>query len=406
MDVRDDIMRAQGLFKEDHCMMSYPQETGASDAIFEMRRRKENKSKTLDKGGCMSPATQSAKTDGREVMIEVEGLSRYYGPVAAIDNISFTAYRGEVLGFLGPNGAGKTTAMRMLTGYLPPSEGTARIAGNDVVNDSMQARREIGYLPEHTPLYPEMTIAGYLHFMARLRGVKNRHEAVENVMQKVSLDHRADDLIGHLSKGFRQRVGIAQALVHDPSVIILDEPTIGLDPRQIRDVRGVIDELGGDHTVILSTHILPEAQQLCDRVLIINGGRIVAEDSPDRLTALLTGGDHVRVHTDPSIQSSDVEKAMKDVAGVESIHNDGGGVYTVTAVVDSDPRAAIAERVIQKGWPLLELARQRMTLEDVFMEMTGNAAESMDLVEEEDSASDKTSSADSPDSKQEEGDDE
>ena len=221
-----------------------------------------------------------------EPMIEVERLTRYYGPVPAINDVSFTAHKGEIVGFLGPNGAGKTTTMRMLTGYLPPSSGTARIAGHDIVTDSMAARKLIGYLPESTPLYPEMTVSDYLHFMARLRGVKDRGAAVERVMSQVSIDHRADDLIGHLSKGFRQRVGIAQALVHDPKLIILDEPTIGLDPRQIREVRELIAELRGDHTVLLSTHILPEAQQLCDRILIIKRGQIVAEDTTEGLSLI------------------------------------------------------------------------------------------------------------------------
>ncbi len=319
----------------------------------------------------MTAASHNGGLGGdREVMIEVDGLTRYYGPVPAIHEVSFRAYRGEILGFLGPNGAGKTTTMRMLTGYLPPSGGTARIAGHDVVEDSMAARRKIGYLPESTPLYPEMTIAGYLHFMARLRGVENRDAAVERVMQRVSIDHRADDLIGHLSKGYRQRVGIAQALVHDPSVIILDEPTIGLDPRQIREVRSLIEELGGDHTVLLSTHILPEAQQICDRVLIIKRGQIVAEDTPGELTSRLAGGELLRLALGAEVSAEDAVSALGAVAGVERVEPEAEGGYTLTVAAGSDPRAEIARQVVERGWPLLELRQAGMTLEDVFLELT------------------------------------
>lgn len=237
----------------------------------------------------------------------------------------------------------------------------------------MEARRQIGYLPENTPLYTEMTIAGYLHFMARLRGVQDRSAAVERVMQRVSIDHRADDLIGHLSKGFRQRVGIAQALVHDPAVIILDEPTIGLDPRQIREVRSLIQELGGDHTVILSTHILPEAQQICDRVLIIKSGQIVAEDRPEELTARLSGGELVRLTIGNAVESPRVQAVLAKVSGIESVDAQGEGVYMVTATAGSDPRAALAQAVISQDWPLLELRQAGKTLEDVFLELTDSA---------------------------------
>ncbi|MFI0607667.1 MAG: ABC transporter ATP-binding protein [Anaerolineae bacterium] len=306
-----------------------------------------------------------------EPMIEVERLTRYYGPVPAINDVSFTAHKGEIVGFLGPNGAGKTTTMRMLTGYLPPSSGTARIAGHDIVTDSMAARKLIGYLPESTPLYPEMTVSDYLHFMARLRGVKDRGAAVERVMSQVSIDHRADDLIGHLSKGFRQRVGIAQALVHDPKLIILDEPTIGLDPRQIREVRELIAELRGDHTVLLSTHILPEAQQLCDRILIIKRGQIVAEDTTEGLTARLGGGEQVRVGLGRSVPAAEMRAALDKVRGVTEVTGDGDS-YTVTVQPATDARAAIAAAVVGNGWPLVELNLSRLTLEDVFLELTAS----------------------------------
>ena len=315
-------------------------------------------------------SSRGGQEGGREVMIEVDQLTRYFGPVPAINKVSFRAYRGEILGFLGPNGAGKTTTMRMLTGYLPPSSGTARIAGHDVVAESMAARREIGYLPESTPLYPEMTIAGYLDFMARLRGVVDRHAAVERVMGRVSIDHRADDLIGHLSKGYRQRVGIAQALVHDPSVIILDEPTIGLDPRQILEVRGLIQELGGDHTVILSTHILPEAQQLCDRVLIIKSGQIVAEDSPEDLMSRVSGGDRLRVTLGGDVAADAVSAALGRLAGVEGVEAQGSGGFEVRLAGGVDPRAEVARTLVEQGWPLLELRHSGASLEDVFLELT------------------------------------
>ncbi len=306
-------------------------------------------------------------------MIEVDRLTRFYGPVPAIDNVSFQANKGEIVGFLGPNGAGKTTTMRMLTGYLPPSSGTARIAGHDIVEDSTAARRQIGYLPESTPLYTEMTINDYLHFMARLRGVKDRTAAVERVMRKVSIDHRADDLIGHLSKGFRQRVGIAQALVHDPKLIILDEPTIGLDPRQIREVRELIGELRGEHTVLLSTHILSEAQQLCDRILIIKRGRIVAEDTTEGLTARLSGEAQIRLGLGRPVPLAEMRAALSGVAGLVQVEGDGLG-YTLAVQQGADVRAAVAAAVVGRGWPLVELSQSRATLEDVFLELTAGEA--------------------------------
>src|SRR5512142_3213658 len=222
-------------------------------------------------------------------MIQVEGLTKDYGSRRAIDNLTFNAEKGEILGFLGPNGAGKTTTMRILTGFMPPSSGKATVAGFDVFEQSMETRRRIGYLPESVPLYTEMTVWSYLNFMAELRGVKDREDHVEDVMEAVQITDREDQLIGKLSRGYRQRVGIAQALVHNPEVLILDEPTVGLDPKQIIEVRDLIKNLAGNRTIILSTHILPEVQQICTRVLIINKGKIVAEDTPERLTAALQG---------------------------------------------------------------------------------------------------------------------
>lgn len=331
----------------------------------------------------------SQATDGHAVppppdaMIEVDGLTRFYGPVPAIDQVSFRAYRGEILGFLGPNGAGKSTTMRILTGFLPPSAGSARVAGHDIVEQSMAARRRIGYLPENTPLYPDMTVAGFLGFMARVRGVENRDEAVERAMARVSIDHRADDYIGQLSKGLRQRVGIAQAIVHDPDVIILDEPTIGLDPRQIIGVRGLIRELRGAHTVVLSTHILAEAQEICDRVLIIDRGRIVAEDRPEELQARLSGGDRVRVRLPGHIDARVVAEGLSAVAGVAGVEAMGEGLYMVTTLPGQNPCPDLAETVVGHGWSLLELSPAGMTLEEVFLRLTSESATAADWEDED-----------------------
>jgi ABC-2 type transport system ATP-binding protein len=222
-------------------------------------------------------------------MIRVESLTKDFGARRAVDNLTFNAEKGEILGFLGPNGAGKTTTMRILTGFMPPTSGKVEVAGFDVVDQSLEVRRRVGYMPETVPLYPDMTVFDYLKFMADLRHLKDGEDRVDDVLEKVHLEDRADGYIGNLSKGMRQRVGLAQAMLHGPDVLILDEPTIGLDPAQIIEFRHLIRELGRQHTVLLSTHILSEAQQVCNRVLIINKGRIVAEDTPERLQARVTG---------------------------------------------------------------------------------------------------------------------
>lgn len=322
--------------------------------------------------------SQPAAAD-REVMIQAEHLARFYGPSPALRDITFTAYRGEIVGFLGPNGAGKTTTMRILTGYLPPTSGKAAIAGFDIIEHSMEARRNVGYLPETTPLYTDMTVWNYLDFMARLRGVADRDEAVERAMSRVSLEDRADQLIGQLSKGLRQRVGIAQAVLHDPPVVILDEPTIGLDPRQIQDVRGLIQELKGNHTVIISTHILSEAEQLCDRVLVINRGEIVAAASPAELRRQLAGADAVRVVIPTSVKSKDVEQALASVDGVSEVAHEGEGRYVVKAAAGASPRPAIAQAVVGHGWPLMEMTPLGMSLERIFLELTADAGGNPDV---------------------------
>ncbi|MCD6290330.1 MAG: ATP-binding cassette domain-containing protein [Anaerolineae bacterium] len=301
-------------------------------------------------------------------MIQVEGLTKVYGNFTAIHDVSFQVQRGEILGFLGPNGAGKTTTMRILTGFMPPTAGKVTIAGYDIMEDSLEARRHIGYLPESVPLYPEMTVVNYLNFTAAIRGVPKRDEAVERVMAQLNLEDRADTIIGKLSKGYRQRVGLAQALVHDPDIVILDEPTIGLDPKQIIEVRELIRSLGGDHTVILSTHILPEASQVCSRVLIINEGQLVAEDTPEGLTARLKGGERVFIHL--ASDTMEAEEALRNIAGVQEVSHVGDGKYEITCVLGQDLRPVLARTLIERGWDLLELRPIGMSLEEIFLKLT------------------------------------
>lgn len=301
-------------------------------------------------------------------MITVEHLSKNYGRFRALNDVSFHIERGEVVGLLGPNGAGKTTTMRILTGYLPPTEGRASIAGFDVFEDSLAARRHIGYLPESAPLYTEMTVRAYLDYMAALHRVEKRKMAVERAMERCHIADRADDLIGTLSKGLRQRVGLAQAIVHEPDVLILDEPTIGLDPRQIIEVRTLIKELGQSHTVILSTHILPEVSQTCNRVLIIHQGRLVAEGSPAELDAQMQGSRRVRIalgNVDRDV--SPVLKSIPDVTDVQPLE---GGRFEITCAPGTDRRAEIARRVVEQGWDLLELHGVSMSLEEIFLKLT------------------------------------
>lgn len=301
-------------------------------------------------------------------MIEVEHLTKYYGDTPAIQDVCFSVQKGEILGFLGPNSAGKTTTMRILTGFMPPTAGTARVAGLDVTRDSLEIRRRIGYLPETVPLYPEMTVTGYLRYMAALHGVRKPADAVERAMEACGLADRRDMLIGKLSKGYRQRVGLAQALVHDPEILILDEPTIGLDPRQIIEVRNLIKGLGGNHTIILSTHILPEVSQVCERVMIINKGRIVAEDTPERLTTRLRGSEQLYLQVGEP--ASDTVKRLRKVTGVQSVAEKEKGCYEIEYALEADPRPQIAELAVNEGWKLLELRRVSMSLEEIFLTLT------------------------------------
>lgn len=305
-------------------------------------------------------------------MIEVEGLTKYYGPHPAIMDLSFQVNAGDVVAFLGPNGAGKTTAMRILAGFMPASAGTAKVAGFDVHTQSIEARRHIGYLPENAALYRDMRVRQYLRYCGRLHGMSGAQikERLAVVMDRCGLDERADQIIGTLSRGYRQRVGIAQALLHDPEVLILDEPTIGLDPNQIREVRELIKSLSGDHTVMLSTHILPEAQMVSQRVIIVNQGRVVAEDTPAALTAQIRNREMfmLRVHKDDPAVATSLRK-QPGVAQVRAVPGDKGA-YQVETAVGADNRPAVAQFVVEQGWGLLELRPLEMTLEEVFHELT------------------------------------
>ena len=310
-------------------------------------------------------------------MIEVEHLGKTYGSTQAIEDVTFRAEPGEILGFLGPNGAGKTTTMRILSGYLPASEGTARVAGFDVHTDSMAVRQRIGYLPESPPLYPEMTVEGFLNFVAQIKGVPAdlRQRRAEISMDHCGLSDKRSVLIRKLSKGYRQRVGIAQAIIHDPPVIILDEPTVGLDPRQINEVRQLIKSLAGNHTIILSTHILPEVSVTCDRVTIINRGRIVATDTPDNLMTHLapeTAFD-VIIGGDAAIAQQLLTR-LENVRQVELLERDSLADHQsrlrVSGEANQDMGPAIAATLVNAGLALHELRRQTVSLEDVFLNLT------------------------------------
>jgi ABC-2 type transport system ATP-binding protein len=310
-------------------------------------------------------------------MIEVEHLSKFYGPTPAIQDVTFSVEPGEILGFLGPNGAGKTTTMRILAGYLPASSGTARIAGYDVHEDSMAVRRRIGYLPETPPLYRDMTVEGFLHFVARIKGVAagDRTPKINSALNRCNLIEKRQVLIRKLSKGFRQRVGIAQALVHDPPAIILDEPTVGLDPRQIIDVRNLIKSLAGDHTIILSTHILPEVSMTCSRVAIINRGRIVATNSPENLMAQLVGGTGYELEVDGDvIHLQKLLQIMPGICMVEIVPVDDlppdRSLLRIVCAPGVEPGRDIAAVTIGAGLGIHELRRTRATLEEVFLELT------------------------------------
>jgi ABC-2 type transport system ATP-binding protein len=308
-------------------------------------------------------------------LIEVEHLTKSYGQARAVNDISFQVERGEILGFLGPNGAGKTTTMRVLTGYLPATSGTARIAGYDVFEQSMEVRKRIGYLPETPPLYPDMSVQDYLAFVARIKGVPAGEisRRLEEAMRMANITNKRYELIKRLSRGYKQRVGIAQAIVHNPDVVILDEPTVGLDPNQIKEVRHLIKGLAGEHTIILSTHILPEVEMTCDRVVIINMGRIVAVDTTENLTTQLKGGERVQVKIRGSQET--IRKTLEKIEAVKHVElspSDDSDVVggTIESEQGMDLRPQIAARVVSSGLDLLELRAVKLSLEDIFMQLT------------------------------------
>lgn len=302
-------------------------------------------------------------------MIRVENLTKYYGKRLAVDNISFNVAKGEVVGFLGPNGAGKTTTMRILTGFLAPTQGEVWVADYDMNKHSLEARQHIGYFPEAVPLYSDMTVRSYLDFSAKLRGLdKNRIKTrIEEVVDVCHLEEYVDVLIGKLSKGFRQRVGVAQAIIHEPEVLILDEPTIGIDPIQVAMTRRLIKELGKKRTILLSSHILPEVSMTCERVIIINEGKIVAEDRIENLSTLVSGSKRIRLEVEGPAEM--VTQRLRQIKGVLRVSYEDSR-YIVECAAGQDPRGKIMETIVQSGWSLLSMEYIGMSLEDIFLKLT------------------------------------
>lgn len=307
-------------------------------------------------------------------MIEVDHLSKYYGPVAAVQDLSFRVEQGEILGFLGPNGAGKTTTMRIISGFMPASRGRAVVAGYDVFSQALEVRQRVGYLPENVPLYREMTVQSYLNFVAEVKGIptRQRRSKVGEVMEVCDLREMERRMVGNLSKGYRQRVGLAQALLNSPPVLILDEPTSGLDPRQIVDIRQMIKNLRHEHTVILSTHILPEVSMTCDRVVIISGGHVAAIDTPENLIDRSQSAQ--RLHLEVQGPEEAILGHLRGIQGIlhadkEGASPEGTTTYTLTTVKDRDLRGEVARAIVQQGWELLELRPVRLSLEEVFVQL-------------------------------------
>jgi ABC-2 type transport system ATP-binding protein len=304
-------------------------------------------------------------------MIEVQHVTKQYGPITAVQDISFTVKEGEIVAFLGPNGAGKTTTMRLLTGYMPPTEGTLRIAGYDCQESPLEVKQRIGYLPESPPLYLELTVHEYLTFVGRLKGMSSERltQRKTQVIEQTGLADVQHRVIGHLSRGYRQRVGLAQALLHDPPVLILDEPTVGLDPNQIIEIRDLIKSLAGSHTIILSTHILSEATALCQQVIIIHQGRIAAVDTPQQLSARLRHSQKLSLTVKKSL--ADMEQQLRTIPGVRAVcAGPSSNTYIVEANLDSDIQEGLTQFVVKQGLGLLELKSQSLSLEDVFIRLT------------------------------------
>ena len=314
-------------------------------------------------------------------MIKVEGLTKRYARTVAVDNISFEVEKGQIVGFLGPNGAGKTTTMRILTCFLPPTEGKANVAGFDVQEHPMEVKRRIGYLPETPPVYPEMEVADYLNFAGRLKGISSADikRRADDAMAKCALGDVRDKLIGKLSKGYRQRVGLAQAIIHNPDVLILDEPTSGLDPAQIIEIRTLLKQLAGDHTIILSTHILPEVEQSCERVIIITRGRVVAMDTVANLTSRMRGSESIALEIDPASghpAAGEAQQRLEQVSGVSRVvakePKDGRLRFNIESLQGRHIRADLARAVVNSGWNLSELASVGSSLEDIFLQLTAS----------------------------------
>ncbi|HEX4165847.1 MAG TPA: ABC transporter ATP-binding protein [Bryobacteraceae bacterium] len=312
-------------------------------------------------------------------MIQVEGLSKRYARHVAVNNISFSVNKGDIVGFLGPNGAGKTTTMRILTCFLPPTEGKATVANLDVFEQPFEVKKHIGYLPENPPVYPEMTVKGYLTFVANLKNVARQDVAgrVDQVMERCAVADVKERLIGKLSKGYRQRVGLAQAIIHNPEVLILDEPTSGLDPKQINETRELIKSLAGEHTIILSTHILPEVEAVCEKVIIINKGRVVATDSVENLKnrAGLGSATLVQIENPGDIDPVSVRQRLEQVPGVSKVLDrvlaGPRFAFEIESLQGQNARPDIARAVVHAGWNLVELKSSTLTLEEVFLELTG-----------------------------------
>ncbi|WP_025323118.1 ABC transporter ATP-binding protein [Deferrisoma camini] len=303
-------------------------------------------------------------------MIQAENLTKYYGDVRALDGVSFHVERGEIVGLLGPNGAGKTTAMKILTCFMPPTSGTARVAGHDIFEQPLQVKRNVGYLPEEPPVYPELTVQEYLSYAGRLKGLggANLKRAMGLAMEKCGVDHVARRLIGNLSKGYRQRVGLAQALLHNPPVLILDEPTVGLDPVQILEIRALIKDLAQEHTVILSTHIMQEVEAVCGRVIIINEGRIVAVDTADNLRTQM--GTSRRILMRVARPGQDLVQKLMALDGVLDVEAEDDGRVRIESQLDRDVREDVARVAVESGAGLLELTGVAVSLEEVFLKLT------------------------------------
>ncbi len=323
-------------------------------------------------------------------MIKVEGLTKRYARTVAVDNISFEVEKGQIVGFLGPNGAGKTTTMRVLTCFLPPTSGKATVAGFDVLENPMEVKKRIGYLPETPPLYPEMEVVEYLKFVAKLKGIASSDvgRRVDEVMERCSVADVRSKLISKLSKGYRQRVGLAQAIIHNPDVLILDEPTSGLDPKQIIETRELIHSLAGDHTIILSTHILSEVEHSCERVIIISQGKLVAIDSVANLTARLRGSEAVSVELEVSggrPNPTEVQQRLETVSGVSRVmmkdSRDSKLVFEVESLQGRHIRADLARTVVNSGWNLSELRSVGLSLEDIFLQLTAGEQKEADVKE-------------------------